>query len=128
MKNIKDRYKPYNFSSSRCHVIELIISGTGVTRIEAKLPSYIKTLTGIYISCHTNSPQKVTGFINVFFNEGAQKSLKLSVLNTKVIKHSSHPLPIHQELINHSTIQGYYLDTLGAGFPYTVKIYLHYKI
>jgi len=127
MKNIKDRYKPYNFSSSRCHVIELIISGTGVTRIEAKLPSYIKTLTGIYISCHTDSPQKVTGFINVFFNEGAQKSLKLSVLNTKVIKHSSHPLPLYQDIKSNSSIQGFYLDALETNFPYTIKIYLHYK-
>lgn len=127
MKNIKDRYKPYNFSSSRCHVIELIISQGGVTRIEAKLPSYIKTLTGIYISCNTDRPEKVTGLINVFFNEGAQKSLKLSVLNTKVLRHSSHPLPLNQEIKSNSSIQGFYLDNLNVGFPYTVKIYLHYK-
>lgn len=127
MKNIKDRYKPYNFSSSRCHVVELIISQAGVTRIEAKLPSYIKTLTGIYISCKTDRPEKVTGLINIFFNEGAQKSLKLSVLNTKVLKHSSHHLPLNQEIKSNSSIQGYYLDTMNVGFPYTIKIYLHYK-
>lgn len=96
MKPINDRYKPYDFSSSKCHVVELIISNTGVTRIEAKLPSYIGLLTGIYISCKTDRIEKVTGYINLFFNEGAQKTLKLSVLNTKAIKHSSHPLALHQ--------------------------------
>ena len=127
MKNIKDRYKPFNFSSGSSHVIELIISQAGVTRIEAKLPTYIKTLSGIYISCKSQRPEKVTGFINLFFNEGAQKSLKLSVLNTNVLRHSSHPLPLNQELKNNSIMQGYYLDTLATGFPYTIKIYLHYK-
>ena len=127
MKNIKERYRPYNFSSSGCHVIELIISQSGVTRIEAKLPSYVGTLTGIYISCHTDSTEKLTGYISLSFNSGAQKSLKLAVLNSKMLRHSSHPIPLNQELRSNSSVQGFYLDALDRNFPYTIKIYLHYK-
>lgn len=127
MKTIKDRYRPYNFSSSGSHVVELIISESGITCIEAKLPVYVKFLTGIYITCKTDSKEKLTGYISIYFNEGAQKSLKLSVLNPKVLRHSSHPLPLHQEIKDNSSIQGFYLDNLNESFPYIVKIYLHYK-
>lgn len=127
MKTIKETYSPYNFSFSKCHVVELIISQNGVTRIEAKLPFYIRVLTGIYITCKTESTNRLVGYISVFFNEGVQKSLKLSVINPKVMKHHSQPIPLNQELNSNSSIQGFYLDNTNENFPYTVKIYLHYK-
>lgn len=132
MKNIADRYRPYNFSSSRCHVIELIISEYYVTRIEVKLPVYIKTVTGVYVTCKVETNKKEAGQINIFFNEGSDKAVSLPVLNTNAIKHNSHPVPLNVEVKPNSTIQGFYLnhleDVKDAGFGlYKLKIYLHYK-
>jgi hypothetical protein len=125
--NIKDRYKPFNFSTYKCHVIEMEIS-QGVNKIEAILPAAIKIIRGIYV---TNNFKSDTihwiGIISLFFDEGAIKNLQMPVINSKRIRHNSHPIPMYQEIKKGSTLEGYYLDVANYDFTYSLKIYIHYE-
>jgi hypothetical protein len=126
--NIKDQYMPYNFSKTRCFVITLLITPSGIEKVEQKLPKQIKVLKGIYVSTTANADEMLVGRINLWFNEGITKTISLPVMNTKGLTDRSHPLPLNEEMKPNSTMQGIYFgrDTIRS-FPYTVKIYLHYE-
>jgi len=125
-KNIRDNYKPYNFSSTKCHVIEVIVSETGVTKIEARLPEYLKKVKGIYITSQFTGEHRLVGYISLSFNEGSLKSFQMPVINSKAIKHNSQPIALNEEIKSGSSIQGFFLDINNYAFSYTLKIYLHY--
>jgi len=127
--NIKERYRPYNFSSTRCHVIVLDFSNAGFFGIEEKLPLDIEILKGIYITAKCNIPFQTIGGISLNFNEGAIKAFQMVIPNTKALRDTSHPVPVNEEIFSNSIMQGFYVipgngSFIPAGY---IKIYLHYK-
>lgn len=127
-ENIKERYKPYNFSKTRCLVITLLVPSNSNYKVERKLPKQIKTLVGIYVSTTANADEMLVGTINLWFNEGIFKSISIPVMNTRGLTDRSHPIPLNEEMKPNSTMQGVYFNRGTIhGFPYTVKIYLHYQ-
>jgi len=124
---IKDRYKPYNFSESKCHVVTINVKEGGVLKIESKLPLHLEKLTGIYITCNAVSEKRVLGYITITLNEGVLKTAQLPILNSRFIKHHSHPIPINELIKRNSIMQGYLYFIMTSSEPFTVKIYLHYQ-
>ncbi|HWY11794.1 MAG TPA: hypothetical protein VN026_10740 [Bacteroidia bacterium] len=125
--DIKEKYKPYNFSATKCFVIELGVIANGTYKIEKKLPVEIKTLKGIYVTCSAVTTQKIVGIVNLFFNEGSLKNFGMGVMNSKLINDHSNPIPINEEIKPNSTMQGvYYHRPIVDSYPFTIKIYLHY--
>lgn len=126
--NIKDRYKPYNFSKTKCFIIKLTVDADGKFKIEQKLPKQIKILRDIYITTSAKADELLIGTINLWFNEGIFKSFSLPVMNTKITRHNSRPLQLNEEMKPNSTMQGVYFHRSSIlAFPFTVKIYLHYE-
>jgi hypothetical protein len=124
---IKDTYKPYNFSKSKCHVIKFDVRAEPILKIEEKLPLHIEKLTGIYITCNALSREHVIGYITVMFNEGILKTTQLPILNSAFIRHHSHPIPLNEIIKSNSMMLGYLYFRIRSERPYTVKIYLHYE-
>lgn len=124
---IKDRYKPYNFSKSKCHVISFDVNSELVLKIEEKLPLQIEKLTGIYITCNALSRDNVIGYITITFNEGILKTVQLPILNSNNITHHSHPIPLNETIKSNSMMQGYLYFRKQNKRRFTVKIYLHYE-
>lgn len=124
---IKDIYKPYNFSDSNCYVVTYNVTTEQVLKIEDKLPLQIENLTGVYITCNAQSKEKVIGYITIMFNEGILKTVQLPILNSNIIKHHSHPIPLNETIKSNSVMQGFLYFRITSRTPFTVKIYLHYK-
>lgn len=120
-------YKPFNFSELGVYVIKKEITHTGATKIEDTLPLHIRVLKGICFTSNPYSKEKVSGFITLNFNEGILKNVQLPVMNSNVITHHSHPIPINEQIKSNSIMQGYFFANNAIKFPYTVSIYLHYK-
>lgn len=128
VENIKERYKPYNFSATKCFVITIKVTPTGIAKVESKLPKQMKTLKGIYVTTTANADEMLVGTLNLWFNEGIFKTISLHVMNTRGLTDRSHPLPLNEEMKPNSTMQGVYFNRGTIhGFPYLVKIYLHYE-
>lgn len=129
--NIKERYKPYNFSATKCHVIVLRFprqGGLGFYGIEEKLPAQIKTVKGIYVTCRVNSIQGFVGGVLIGFNEAIDKCYTVPIYNSKLLQDCSHPLLLNEEISTNGVMQGWFSisqfgDVLLNG---TVTIYLHY--
>lgn len=126
--NIKEAYKPYNFSKSKVHVVKFDVRNEPILKIEEKLPLHVQQLTGIYITCNaTETKEKVIGYITVMFNEGILKTVQLPILNSSQIKHHSHPISLNETIKSNSIMQGYLYFRLRTKMPFIVKIYLHYE-
>lgn len=126
---INERYRPYDFSKSKCYVIKFdVLHNESILKIEEKLPLHVQQLTGIYITCNvTDVKERVIGFVTIMFNEGVLKTVQLPILNTNQIKHHSHPIPLNECIKSNSIMQGYFAFYVRTKRPYTVKIYLHYE-
>lgn len=121
------KYKPYNFSSTKCYVITLTINRSGVTKIEEKLPPDIKQVKGIFITARIKTKAEKIGQITLSFNEGIINPYQYAVLNTDYLGDTSHPLPLDETIKSNSLMQGYYkCDAIEFELPFTIKIYLHY--
>lgn len=125
--SINKIYKPFNFSDLGVYVLKIKITHTGATKIEDTLPSHIRVLKGIYFTSNPNSTEKVTGYITLNFNEGILKNVQLPVMNSNVITHHSHPIPINETVKSNSIMQGYFYANNAIKIPYTVSVYLHYE-
>lgn len=136
MNEFEKKYKPFNFSENRTHIITLSVPAPanpyipGYVKIEKKLPNYIQHLTGIFIS--TSRPAvlpKLAGYATLSFNGLSLPCVQIPVMKTRFLTYSPNPYPLDEKIIPNSFLQGYYIDTIGANtdYPYTVTIYLHYK-
>lgn len=128
MNPIEQYYEPYNFSATQCYVIKLAIKHPGSTKIEYKLPAYIKQLKGIYISLACTQQQvKIGGYISLNFNGNALKCFNNLVFVSKVLDDWSKPLPLNEQLKPNSFMQGYYFGFESlTDVQYSISIYLHY--
>jgi hypothetical protein len=125
---IADKYKPYNYSENKSFIITLTVAADGIYKIESKLPRESVTLTGIYISCSPASVQRVIGLVNLFFNEGILKNFSMPVMNNSRYPYPANPIPLNEYVRPNSTMQGVYYHNADADtYPFTIKIYLHYK-
>lgn len=122
-----EKYTPYNFSSTQCHIVKLNVQKTGTVKIEEKLPIEVKQLKGVFISANIQTQAKSVGFITLTFNEGQTNPVQYAVINTNFLKNASHPLPLDEVIKPNSLMQGYFrLDETDATLPMTLTIYLHY--
>src|SRR5579872_4979144 len=127
--DIKERYKPYNFSSTKCHVITLTVQTGGIGNIEEKLPLHIACIKGIYVSVNISPVQLAKGLIFLTLNEGINKNCQLPIINTKRFGDCSHPLPLNEAIGTNAVLYGYYLTISAGSKPVsgTITIYLHYE-
>jgi len=133
--DIKEKYRPYNFSSTKCYIITLKfkvpgLGLPGIFGIEEKLPLDIGILKGVYITVNSNSLFKIVGGVSLNFNESELKSWAIPLYNTKLLKETSHPVPLNEEIKSNSIMQGFYVirNSGGdAGIKGNIKIYLHYE-
>lgn len=126
--NIKDRYIPYNFSATKCFIVTVVITPTGIAKVESKLPKQMKVIKGIYTTTTANADEMFVGTLNLWFNEGIGKSISIPVMNSRGLTDRSHPMPLNEEMKPNSSIQGIYFNRGTIhGYPYIVKIYLHYE-
>lgn len=129
MKTIEQLYEPYNFSKTKCYVFTLTITKGNYTRIEHKVPWYIKKLEGIYVSVSLlDTTKTLAGIISLNFNGQSLKCFHLPIHRTQNLNDFSHPLPLNEDIKRNSFIQGYFIskDLTVEEFPYTLSIYLHY--
>lgn len=124
---IKEIYQPYNFSKGKCYVINVDVIRNTILKIQETLPLQIEKLTGIYITCNARTKERVIGYITIQFNEGVLKTVQLPILNSNLIKHHSHPIPLNETIKSNSIMQGFMFFRIVTRRPYTVKIYLHYE-
>lgn len=121
------KYRPYNYSSTKCHVVTLKFNNVGRFGIDEKLPAYIGVLKGIYVTVNCDIPDGLIGGIFLSFNEGAAKTFQLYLPNTKMLRDMGLPYPVEEIIKSNSIMQGYYHISENFRFPSgTVKIYLHY--
>ncbi len=131
--NIKERYKPYNFSATKCYVIELPFeraNSLGFYGIEQTLPQYIGRLKGVYVTCRSNSLNKVIGGVLLSFNDVNLKNLQMPIHHADQIRDHSHPIPFDEEIRTNSLMQGFFIIRIGGGdggVSGYIKIYLHYE-
>lgn len=123
--NIKERYRPYNFSSTKVHVIKLTVPVGGIGNIEEKLPEHIARIKGIFVSSNVTPVAKVKGWIFLTLNEGIFKNYQLPILNTAKLQDCSHPMPLNEEIKTNAVLYGYFGVLLPA--KGTLTIYLHYE-
>lgn len=128
METIEQAYDPYDFSSTRCYVIVFNPFESGLFKIEHKLPSYIKTLRGIFVSnTFPANNKKHIGILSLNFNGHAFKSFQLPVPNISQQPEVSAPLELHEAIQPNSFLQGYFYGLRNRqGNFYKVSIYLHY--
>lgn len=141
MRTIEDMYMPYNFSENKTYVFTLNLSEDIYTNILHKLPSYIKTVSGIFVSGISKEREKrFLGIISLCFNGLAYKTFRVPVYDVKYIKDCSQPFPLCEGLRSNSFLQGYFLNadavvertakrSEGSGKDSnTIKIYIHYRL
>lgn len=126
---ISDKYKPYNYSLTKCFVVTLNITANGNYKVEKKLPKQMKVIKGLYVTTSANADkERVVGMLHLMFNEGILKNFQMPVMNPRLILHHSQPIPLNEEVKPNSTLMGvYYHRPLIHTYPFTVKIYLHYE-
>ena len=125
-----DRYRPFNYSTTRCHVIALKFAKAGRFGIDEKLPACIGRLKGIYITVNCDIPFFSIGGIFLSFNNGATKAFQSYLTNTKMLRDPGLPYPVDEEIKKNSLMQGYYhirSEHLRFEPSGTVNIYLHYE-
>ena len=136
MNDFEKKYQPFNFSENRTHIITLSVPTPtnpyipGFVKIEKKLPSYIRHLTGIFISSSRPAlSHKLAGYATLNFNGLSLPCVQIPVMKTRFLSYSPNPYPFDEKIIPNSFLQGYYVDVLGpnSDYPYNVNIYLHYK-
>lgn len=129
MNPIDDIYKPYNFSSTRCYVFELLVEKQGFLKIEHNLPTYIKQMKGVFVSTNCiDSINHLSGIISMNFNGQAFKSFQSVVYKNNHLDDCSHPNTFDETILPNSFIQGFYYDlTSTNNYPYSVKVYIHYE-
>lgn len=125
-----DHYRPYNFSSTRCFITNLVVDDP-IKKIEERIPSEAKRLKGVFLSCRTVSESKLIGVVNLNFNDGALKCYNLPLINTNLVDlQNTSPVPFDEEIKPYSHMTGHYRDfgygALGPGLEIFIKIYLHY--
>lgn len=129
MDAIDKIYNPYDFSSTRCYVIVIEPHGRALTKIEHKIPSYIKTIRGIFV---TNTYQSNfvnhVGILSLNFNGNAFKTFHLPLPNTDLLPEAGSPLELNERLEANSFLQGYFygMKALLPKFHYRISIYIHY--
>lgn len=130
MNAVDKIYNPYDFSATRCYVIVVEPKGFALTKIEHKLPSYIKTIRGIYVSnTYANtgpSSKNHIGILSLNFNGNAFKSFHLPVPHTRIQPEVSNPLDLYEKLEPNSFLQGYFYGIKSPLSFYRISIYLHY--
>jgi hypothetical protein len=130
MNAIDKIYNPYDFSSTRCYVFIIEPVGNALLKIEHKLPSYIKTIRGIYVTntYRTLSLQQKNhvGILSLNFNGNAFKSFHLPLPNTNIQPEVSNPLELYERIEPNSYLQGYFYGLKSLLNPYRISIYLHY--
>ena len=128
MNAIDKIYKPYDFSATRCYVLIVEPHGKALAKIEHKLPSYIKRIKGICVTCTLNSKFILhAGIISLNFNGNSFKSFHLPVVNTYKQPEISNPLNMDEQLQPNSFMQGYFYGVKSPSKIYTVSIYIHYE-
>lgn len=129
MNAIDKIYNPYDFSSTRCYIIVIEPHGAALTKIEHKLPSYIRTIRGIYVSntFRSNIVNHV-GILSLNFNGNAFKAFHLPLPNTRIQPEVSNPLDLNERLEPNSFLQGYFygIKSLLPKNYYRISIYIHY--
>ncbi len=125
--NIESKYKPFSFSEYGVYIVKTVITHTGVTKIEDTLPLHIKTIKGLYITCNAGTKDRVIGYITLNFNEGILKNVQLPVINSRVLREQSHPIPLNETIKSNSILQGFCFCHSITKRPYTIKLYLHYE-
>ena len=130
MNTIDETYKPFDFTKNKTYVIQYAIQNAGYMRIEHKLPSFIQHITGVLFTVsEVNSKHEYVGIISLNFNGQSSKSLQLPVPKTDLLSDSSQAIPFEEEIKPNSFLQGYFFDnSKSKKFPYTLSIYIHYKI
>ena len=128
METIEQAYNPYDFSSTRCYIIVVNPPERGIFKIEHKLPSYIKTLRGVFVSnTFPEHPRKNVGILSLNFNGHAFKSFQLPIPNISKQPEVSQPLELHEAIQPNSFLQGYFYGLRNPGGTfYKLSIYLHY--
>ncbi|HSH64398.1 MAG TPA: hypothetical protein VLB84_01050 [Bacteroidia bacterium] len=131
MKAIKELYKPFDLSSTRCYVAVFTIdTPDGYHVLEHKLPSYVQRLKGIFITVNdtVNPPSLPEGFVSLNFNGQTLRIFRQTVYSTFFSENTSRPFPFNEELVPNSYMQGYYQDYLSEKtMPYQLRVYLHYE-
>lgn len=129
--NIKDRYRPYNFSSTKCYVVQLPFSvdvRSGYFAIEEKLPVHIGKLKGLLVTINADLSNPVVLAVILSFNEGLLKNLQIPVWHPLALRHNSHPIPFDEEIFSNSIMQGYFIvPPAERRFDGYISIYLHYE-
>lgn len=130
MEPIDKLYNPYNFSATRCYVIVIEPKGEALTKIEHKMPNYIKVIRGIYVSntyvSFSAQPKRHVGILSLNFNGNAFKSFHLPLPNTIIQPEVGNPLELHETLQPNSLLQGYFYGLKSIASPYRISIYIHY--
>lgn len=127
MQTIHDIYQGYDFSSTRCYVIVLEIGAKGYTKIDHKLPGYVRHLKGIFFNVNTlHANSDIVGYLSLNFNGQALQNIQCAIPAPKLMTNNSQPLRIDEYLEAESRMQGYFYDPKTKFFPYNLSIYLHY--
>jgi hypothetical protein len=126
--NLLEKYKPFDFSSTRCFVVKFDLSKNGTFGIDVRLPYDAAVLKGILITAKYQGATHMPGFVSLMFNEGAFKTATLPILNTYRIGQCLDPLPVCEVLKPNSVMQGLYTLPGSKSFPGYMKIYLHYEV
>jgi hypothetical protein len=125
---IRDRYKPYDYSKTKCFVVTLNITANGAYKVDKKLPKQMKVIKGLYVTTSVADKEAVIGMLHLMLNEGILKNFQMPVMNTRLMQHHSHPIPLSEEVKPNSTLMGvYYHRQVVTAYPFTIKIYLHYE-
>ena len=119
-------YQPFDYSKYGVYVIKTDITAMGVFKIEDTLPLHIKQIRGIYFTCNARTKERVVGYISLNFNEGILKNVLLPVINSNIIRHNAHAIPLNEAVKSNSIVQGYFYCRVKTKIGFTVKIYLHF--
>lgn len=132
MTSIHNIYEPYNFTENPCYIITIPITTVGYVKIEHKLPEYIKTLKGVFVSVDCKrSLNPLAGMLIMNFNDQLFKNFQLPIIRTNLYLDSDHskPIPFNEAILPNSFLQGFYYDSVNmlSEYPYNLKIYLHHQ-
>jgi hypothetical protein len=129
MKLIEEKYLPYHLTENPCVIFSMTIDGAGTFKIEQKIPGHIKRVSGVFVSVTArNNTSKMIGIISLAFNGDGLRAKQFVVPKTTELIDTWHPVPLKEDIMPNSLLQGYYLDTSASSvYPYSLKIYLHYN-
>lgn len=128
MTEFENIFAPYHFSETRCIVFPLEIKKKGLLKIEFKLPIYVSLLKDIYISSSATGKNPVSGYITLNFNGHDINCMQYAVIKSVAVDDYSKGFPVNELIQPNSFMQGFYYDAGSTKkYPYTIKIYLHYK-